>query len=97
MPPPVPANGVGGYDQPQIKREPDDSWERPLNEKDQQEQLKNLLENVAHTAAVPPAEQRMASPPDLKVQLLEHQKIGMCCYVMLYWGMQLLKFTFMPC
>ncbi|TPX76970.1 hypothetical protein CcCBS67573_g01768 [Chytriomyces confervae] len=53
-----------------------DGFERPLKEEEVTEQLKDLLENVAITAAVPPVDQRLPSPPDLKVTLLEHQKIG---------------------
>ncbi|KAI9345683.1 SNF2 family N-terminal domain-containing protein [Obelidium mucronatum] len=53
-----------------------DPYEAPLKEGEVTEQLKDLLENVAITAAEIPIEQRLPSPPELKVQLLEHQKIG---------------------
>ncbi|KAJ3239466.1 hypothetical protein HDU81_005909 [Chytriomyces hyalinus] len=53
-----------------------DGFERPLKDEEVTEQLKDLLENVAITAAVPPVDQRLPSPPELKVTLLEHQKIG---------------------
>ncbi|KAI8613212.1 SNF2 family N-terminal domain-containing protein [Chytriomyces sp. MP71] len=53
-----------------------DAFARPLREGEVAEQLKDLLENVAITAAVPAVEERLQSPPELKVTLLEHQKIG---------------------
>ncbi|KAJ1541798.1 hypothetical protein HK405_010412, partial [Cladochytrium tenue] len=50
--------------------------ERPLQDKEAQDQLKNLLENVAVGESETPKEMRIKSPPDLRVTLLEHQKIG---------------------
>ncbi|KAJ3067957.1 hypothetical protein HDU99_003337, partial [Rhizoclosmatium hyalinum] len=64
---------------PNIKPEYDPNegpWEAPLKEGEVVEQLKDLLENVALTENVPPIEDRIQSPDELKVQLLEHQKIG---------------------
>ncbi|KAJ3298624.1 hypothetical protein HDU76_006440, partial [Blyttiomyces sp. JEL0837] len=68
----------GNFGDPMIlpHRDEDDIFERPLNEKDVEKQLKNLLENVALTTDVPPPERRIPSPPELKVTLLAHQKIG---------------------
>ncbi|KAJ3114570.1 hypothetical protein HDU96_001940 [Phlyctochytrium bullatum] len=58
------------------ENEPDDVFEQPINDKEAENQLKSLLSNVAITADVPPPERRIESPADLKVTLLEHQKIG---------------------
>ncbi|KAJ3093400.1 hypothetical protein HK100_006633, partial [Physocladia obscura] len=63
-------NAVGGFNNE------DESIDAPLREGEVAEQLKDLLENVAITAAIPSAEERLASPDELKIQLLEHQKIG---------------------
>ncbi|KND04287.1 uncharacterized protein SPPG_08811 [Spizellomyces punctatus DAOM BR117] len=52
-------------------------WEAPLNQKETEEQLKALLENVQHTAEVSPPERRLQTPPDLRIELLEHQKLGL--------------------
>ncbi|KAI8916989.1 SNF2 family N-terminal domain-containing protein, partial [Powellomyces hirtus] len=41
------------------------------------EQLRTLLENVSHTAEVTAKENRLPTPPDLMIELLEHQKIGL--------------------
>ncbi|KAJ3023132.1 UNVERIFIED_CONTAM: hypothetical protein HDU68_008757 [Siphonaria sp. JEL0065] len=51
-------------------------WAQPLKDGEVMEELKDLLNNVAITAAEIPIEERLQSPPELKVTLLEHQKIG---------------------
>jgi SNF2 family DNA or RNA helicase len=48
----------------------------PLTEAQAQTELKNLLENVQH-AEVTPIENRLPTPVDLKITLLEHQKLGL--------------------
>ncbi|KAJ3064989.1 hypothetical protein HDU98_011612, partial [Podochytrium sp. JEL0797] len=77
------SGGSGGPSQPFVpKREFDandddnEPREQPLNEHETSAQLKDLLENVAITSAVPLPHERLASPPELKITLLEHQKIG---------------------
>ncbi|KAJ3210536.1 hypothetical protein HDU82_007940 [Entophlyctis luteolus] len=52
-----------------------DTQEAPLKEAEVVDQLKDLLENVAITSTIPRIEDRLQSPPELKVVLLEHQKV----------------------
>ncbi|KAJ3196277.1 hypothetical protein HK101_009542 [Irineochytrium annulatum] len=73
-PPPPPYIPVAPAPTPPV--DPDDVTERPLNDKEQEEHLKNLLKHAIDVADVPKIEERIKSPEDLKITLLEHQKIG---------------------
>ncbi|KAJ3023474.1 hypothetical protein HKX48_002901 [Thoreauomyces humboldtii] len=47
------------------------------DDEETKKQLRTLLENVSHTTEITPPEARIQSPPQLKLTLLEHQKIGL--------------------
>ncbi|KAJ3148343.1 hypothetical protein HDU86_007452 [Geranomyces michiganensis] len=49
----------------------------PVNDAETKEQLRALLENVSHTEEVTPKELRLATPPELAISLLEHQKVSL--------------------
>ncbi|KAJ8327773.1 hypothetical protein O5D80_004108 [Batrachochytrium dendrobatidis] len=51
--------------------------ESPLTTAKTRENLRKLLENVQHTTDVTPVHQRMATPENLQIKLLEHQKLGL--------------------
>ncbi|KAJ3085528.1 hypothetical protein HK102_014080 [Quaeritorhiza haematococci] len=53
-----------------------DSYEAPLSAEEMKSQLRNLLQNVEHTENVKRPEERLATPPEMRVQLLPHQQIG---------------------
>ncbi|KAL2918126.1 hypothetical protein HK105_202053 [Polyrhizophydium stewartii] len=51
--------------------------ERPLSAQESQKNLRELLENVQHVMDVTPPEKRPATPQQLSIDLLEHQKLGL--------------------
>ena len=61
---------------PQV--DPDElGYERPLNDMEQKEALKQLLSNAVGAHDITPKDKRMETPADLRIQLLEHQKLGL--------------------
>jgi hypothetical protein len=54
-----------------------DPYERPLNDMEQKEALRKLLSNAVASETITPKDQRLPTPPELNIQLLEHQKLGL--------------------
>ncbi|RKO91763.1 P-loop containing nucleoside triphosphate hydrolase protein, partial [Blyttiomyces helicus] len=50
----------------------------PVYSKQQsEEELKSLLDNIQHSEAVTPIDKRLKTPEELRISLLEHQKLGL--------------------